>query len=118
MLRLNGWQRIGIVLSVLWFVIGGLWINSLVLDSMGASAMAEHRRCLDAVTAVPNDSSWDEACGKKFRATYSTAVADHWTYAVVYTLIPIPIVWLLVYGVVVLVRWIGAGFALSRRRRT
>ena len=23
--RLNGWQRIGIVLSVLWVVVGGVW---------------------------------------------------------------------------------------------
>jgi hypothetical protein len=47
----------------------------------------------------------------KFEAAFPLAVADHWTYAAAFTLIPIPIVWIIVYGLVGLVRWIRVGFA-------
>ena len=29
MTRLNGWQRIGVILSVLWIICGGFWGNDL-----------------------------------------------------------------------------------------
>jgi hypothetical protein len=72
---------------------------------------------LDAAPANA-DASWDDACGKKFQAAYIPAVTNHWTWAAAYTLIPIPIVWLIVYGIVLLVRWIAAGFSLSREQRS
>lgn len=31
-MRLNGWQRIGVVASVAWFLVGGFLGNSMVLD--------------------------------------------------------------------------------------
>jgi hypothetical protein len=114
-MRLNGWQRIGIVASVCWFVVGGFWINSLVINGLGASVKTEYRHCLDRHSfqpdgSVPADTDWGP-CDKKFEADWSAAVADHWSYAAAYTLIPIPIAWLVVYGLVALVRWIKAGFA-------
>jgi hypothetical protein len=30
--HLNGWQRIGIVLSVLWLIVGGLWGNNSLFN--------------------------------------------------------------------------------------
>lgn len=91
-MRLNGWQRIGVVVSVCWFVVGGLWINSAVIDDLGRPAVAEHRRCLDAHSiqpdgTIPADTDWGP-CTKRFMAAFPSAVADHWLYAVPYTLIP------------------------------
>lgn len=119
-MRLNGWQRIGVIASVSWFVIGGLWINSLVIADLGASATANYSACLSARSiqpdgSVPADTDWGP-CSKKFAVDFPVAVADHWTYAVVYTAIPIPIVWLIVYGMVGLVRWVRAGFAYPSNR--
>jgi hypothetical protein len=62
-MHLNGWQRIGIVASVCWFIGGGLWINGLVIDALGASARDDYRRCLDARSiqpdgTVPKDTDW------------------------------------------------------------
>jgi hypothetical protein len=114
-MRLNGWQRIGVIASVCWFIGGGLWINSIVIEDLGAPAVAEHRRCLDARSiqpdgTVPKDTDWGP-CGVRFMAAYKAAVADHWSYAAAYTLVPIPIIWLIVYGLVGFERWVRAGFA-------
>jgi hypothetical protein len=35
-MRLNGWQRIGLVTSIVWFIAGGLWGNKIALDEAGA----------------------------------------------------------------------------------
>jgi hypothetical protein len=35
MKALNGWQRIGIVLSVLWATVGLFWGNNLAVDDLG-----------------------------------------------------------------------------------
>jgi hypothetical protein len=114
-MHLNGWQRIGIVASVCWFIVGGFWINGLVIDELGASVLATYRHCLDSRSvqpdgSVPADTDWGP-CSRKFEADWPAAVADHWFYAAAYTLIPIPFVWLIIYGLVALVRWIKAGFA-------
>jgi hypothetical protein len=113
-MRLNGWQKIGVVVSVCWFIGGGLWINGIVMDELGAPAVAEHRRCLAARSIqpdgmIPKDTDWGP-CSERFTGAFSAAVAGHWYYAVAYTLIPIPIVWLIVYALVGLTRWIRAGF--------
>jgi|GEM_PF-4925108 len=34
MKRLNGWQRIGIILSVLWMVGGWFWTRDMVVDEL------------------------------------------------------------------------------------
>ena len=114
-MHLNGWQRIGVVASICWFVVGGLWINGLVIDGLGAPARYEFNRCLVARSiqpdgTVPKDTDWGP-CEERFSAAFVAATADHWFYAAAYALIPIPIVWLLVYGLVALFRWIRAGFA-------
>jgi hypothetical protein len=117
-MRLNGWQRIGVLLSILWFIVGGLWINSTVIEDLGAPVVAKHLRCLDARSVqpdgtVPKDTDWGP-CQAAFNREYPPAIADHWYWAIAFTLIPIPTVWLLVYGLLALMRWIMAGFASSK----
>jgi hypothetical protein len=107
-MHLNGWQRIGIVASICWIVIGGLWIRGNVFDDLAAPATAVYRNCISKPEYIIED------CDRKYDAAWRP-IADHWDriwyYTAAYTLIPIPIVWLIVYGLVGLVRWIKAGFA-------
>ena len=113
-LHLNDWQRRGIVLSVVWLLVGGVWGNPIGLDELGAGVIAAHRRCLAERSiqpdgTIPKDTDWGP-CSAAFERDYPTAVKDHWWYAAGFALIPIPIAWLVVYGFVVLFRWIKAGF--------
>jgi hypothetical protein len=104
--RLNGWQRIGIVLSVLWFFVAGFWGNRIALEDLGAGVVATYRLCLER-SIQPDD---DTKCNAAFMRDYPAAVESHWWYAAGFALIPIPIAWLVVYGFVALFRWIKAGF--------
>lgn len=113
-MRLSGWQRIGIVMTVCWIIGGTPWVNKFAMDSLGADVLNEYRRCLDARSVqpdgtVPPDTNW-KPCIAKFEADWSPAVSGHWFYAIIFILIPIPIAWLLGYGFLSLGRWIRAGF--------
>jgi hypothetical protein len=116
-MRLHGWQRIGIVASILWLVAGGLWINSLVIDDLGKFVVAAYSRCPESRSiqpdgSIPADTDWGP-CNRKFNADWPVALKNHWTITAAYTLIPIPLAWLIIYGLVALVRWIKAGFVGS-----
>jgi hypothetical protein len=120
-MRLNGWQRIGVVASVCWFLGGGLWIGGIVIDDLSSTVRAEYRRCLDAHSiqpdgTVPKDTDWGP-CMRTFEKDFDAAVANHWYYTAAYTLIPIPIVWLIVYGLVAWCAGSERDLRSSRERR-
>ena len=46
----------------------------------------------------------------EFEKDWPEAVKNHWYYAAAFAFIPIPLAWLVVWGMVSLVRWIRAGF--------
>ena len=105
-MRLNGWQRIGIVASVLWVISGGLWGNSVGL-SQGDYVAEAYKRCLAAHLGQSDDSA---ACSAEFKKDWPEAIKYHWHYAAAFAFIPIPLAWLAVWGLVSLVRWVRAGF--------
>jgi hypothetical protein len=88
--RLNGWQRLGIVLSALWVLVGGLWGRHLTVAPY-----------FDCIKSAPNIDTMN-FCERYLQDWGSTAM--------LIALVPIPIAWLLVYIVVWTVRWIRRGF--------
>ena len=83
-MRLNGWQRIGIVASIGWAI--GVYVVYLVIGPVDWSKYG---------TFMPNPDS------------YWLSFRSHW---VALALVPIVLGWLVVYALVYLVRWIRAGF--------
>jgi hypothetical protein len=102
--KLNGWQRIGVVLSVLWALYGFYLGNEIGLHQ-GDGAEAVLHLCTDAPHSDFN------ACYAQFDKEWSEAIKYHWDYAAFLSLVPIPLAWLAIYGLLALVRWIRAGFA-------
>jgi hypothetical protein len=99
--RLNGWQRIGIVLSVVWAIVGGLWGMK--------QAVAPAWRQFNACMSLPNvDVKVSEEIKNE-----DLAAIQPWSTAAIVGLVPIPIVWLIAYALVAIVRWIRAGFKTS-----
>lgn len=101
--RLNGWQRIGIVLSIVWIFVGGFWGNNIGIHE-GDWAVNLYRICLQT-----HSGDWG-ACSKQFNTDYVEAVKYHWYYGAFLAFVPIPIAWLIVYGLIALTRWIRTGF--------
>jgi hypothetical protein len=92
--RLNGWQRIGIVLSVLWVPLGAL------LGLM--AAVAPYRVC---IRNPLNEMAW---CDLVYRNTFT--IEHLGSAAAFFALMPIPVGWLLTYATIWAVRWVWRGF--------
>ena len=105
--RLNGWQRIGIVLSTLWAVVGGLWGYHIATQGAIASPLEHYKSCI-------SQPYYDDECSHTLDEEFAAGLRDQWAFAVTMAgLVPIPVAWLLVYMVVWTVRWIRRGFQLS-----
>ena len=101
-MHLTPWQRmIGVVASVCWFIGATTWIDVSVTDHLQKQAVREYHDCQKK---VPEDRP---ACSVKFAKDFRAATHFYWQGAL-YALIPIPIVWLIIYGLVALVRRIKA----------
>jgi hypothetical protein len=95
--QLNGWQRIGIVLSVVWLLVGALWGWMWWI--------APYRDCVESAQSAASVKIL-EFCERHHRWVFD----DAWLPALLVAVVPIPIAWLIVYIVIWLVRWIRLGF--------
>jgi hypothetical protein len=92
--RLNGWQRIGIVLSVLWMPVGAV-LGAIV-------AVAPYLTC---IRHPQNEIDW---CDTVYQYTFT---AEHLLSAsALFAFAPIPIAWLFVYVAIWTLRWVWRGF--------
>jgi hypothetical protein len=96
--RLN-WQRVGIVASVLWAIMG-VFLAEQILHSLTYGR-------LDTCTHTITDLS---TCVQNFNKDLANAEFWRWGMYALVALGPIPIAWLVVYGLIVIVRWIRRGF--------
>ena len=101
--HLNGWQRVGIVLSMLWAVVGGMWGDQIAIQKGGAIPIAHYKWCI-------TQPDYDDECSATFDEEYAAGVRGHWAFAAMAGLVPIPVAWLLVYIMAWTTRWIRRGF--------
>jgi|HubBroStandDraft_2_1064218.scaffolds.fasta_scaffold233463_2 hypothetical protein len=102
-MSLGGWQRVGVVFSVVWLLAGGYWGNSMGLHK-GDFAVTQFAVCMENSRSPDNASG---VCLDQFDKDYAEAIKDHWREALMVGIVPIPVAWLLVYGLI----------GLARRRR-
>ena len=99
--RLSGWQRVGIVASVLWALGAGLVVfrneNNYAHEARNITYMA----CI-------HDRSSDE-CVKEAWDAYQWHMQGIWRLEVFVALVPIPIAWLLAYMFIGVWRWVRRG---------
>jgi hypothetical protein len=128
--RLRGWRRIGVVLSVIWFLGFGFFLWSSVLlekswDSCDQTfRMAWHT--LDeeiAPTAQEYMPKWNALFQRKNKcyadATWLSEISrsrsTELAWVIVANLITIGLGWLIVWGCVAVVSWMRRGFATTSR---
>ena len=92
--RLNRWQRIGIVLSSLWAIVGTIWAQRVLFPTNLYS------KCVDAGVT---DAAF---CKRIYDAHIANAEKYQLGVTLIYAVAPVAIAWLLVYIVVWTVRWI------------
>jgi hypothetical protein len=103
--RLSGWQRIGIVLSLVWAICALVYFWQEE-EARIARYQKAHYECLFA----PNSDQ--SLCDAKFEAV-NGAIRMSEVNLLLRALAPIPIAWVAIYIVVWTVRWIRRGFQPS-----
>jgi hypothetical protein len=98
--RPKTWRRVGVVLSVVWLFVGGYWGNSTGLHK-GDFAVKQFALCMENSGSPGNASG---VCLDQFNKDYVEAIKDHWWDALIIGVVPIPVAWLLVYGLSGLMR--------------
>jgi hypothetical protein len=101
--RLYGWQRTGIVLSVLWVLCVSMWFFQRVADVNAPGVASVYLQCIGEPKAKRREC---RARAEWFGAEARSEFRAVWPWA---ALGPILVVWPLAYVVVWLVRWIGRG---------
>lgn len=115
MKRLNGWQRIGIILTIAWIIGGGLWLHGrnveyaikprvdymhmcgATYDHNDPDRSSRFAKCMDRADAIPFLQSDVEILG-------ATAMQ---------TLALLGLAWFLVYALLWMTRWVKSGFKQS-----
>jgi hypothetical protein len=113
---MSGWQRIGVVLSVLWIIGSPLFI----WQSENSAVREVRAGCYGHITD-PFGPQWDAAvqhCAElfpmhSFADLYSRRGDAEVLWAL--TLIPIAILWIVGGIVIGTLRWIGRGFGKSQK---
>ncbi len=106
--RLNGWQRIGIVLSVIWAVAGGWWgKDNATYNKEEIVNTAELCRRLGDLEPRLVECSMDPKETSTYR--YLLGTPRPWYGAAMVGLAPILFMWLAVYSLIGLWRWIRRG---------
>jgi hypothetical protein len=118
-MRLSGWQRIGIVASMVWFLAGGFMGNKLAIDDGGARTNSWFDSCVAGNKLKfgeygPYEKVWTP-CWDQYGPKYVKNVEGHWLVALGLALVPLPIAWLLGWLLITTSRWVARGFARAER---
>jgi hypothetical protein len=114
---MKGWRRIGVVLSVLWFVGFGWWLR--VADFDYAKKVAGYEQCSLAYDLERNAPDFGNHihetiekfndCNKQAGALFRS-IATPWWAIIVMDAFSVGALWALAWIVFVVGRWVAAGF--------
>jgi hypothetical protein len=107
-MKLNGWQRIGVVVSAIWCLGAGGVARLSETHGAGEIMSLTYRTCSD-IQADRQNFDFSK-CSVEGDKAFHAALENGWVAVLIVALIPIPFGWLLCYGLIRLVRWIRAGF--------
>lgn len=106
-MTLNRWQRIGVIISVIWAVGAGISQRTSDIDSAN-----EFSRLSFSICAKSKDLQNDQdlgPCFKEMSKNFDIWIDGKWVNVIYASIIPIPIGWIAVLGLVKLFRWVKAG---------
>lgn len=101
---LSRWQRLGIVLSVLW-ILGAAWIErSSQIAAARDTWQIVYARCISETPAGKSDN-----CTDTMEKTYQVLYAPHWENVAYMAFGPVVLAWLLAWITRATLRWVMAG---------
>ena len=107
-MRLNGWQRIGVVLSVAWAIGAAVYVRNSKIETGRALASINYQLC----TATEHTNS---DCSRKLSEDLKSAIEPYWVNVAFYSLAPILAGWIVAYLILGIFRWVRRGFKPQHR---
>jgi hypothetical protein len=130
---MRGWRRLGVVLSVLWFVGFGCWAWYSTVSSYGELLGRNLDHCLAMSSSSMDRLNWDdpqrdqkfkeinkeeEACMNRAKALFfsqrDSLKSDFWVLVLIVDVGSIALVWFLAWIIIRVSRWVTAGFRQSK----
>jgi hypothetical protein len=103
--RLSGWQRIGVVLSVLWCAWSVLSYMMQYAAGRASSASLDQEICLYDKQRNP---ALD--CSDAWSKSFNEFAALNWNDLLLTTLVPVLLAWLAAWIIFLTFRWVRTGF--------
>jgi hypothetical protein len=107
-MQLNGWQRIGVVVSVAWIIGAGLYQRNADVHRAQAAMTLSYKACTEALRYSANQDFGK--CMDGASKDFGIWMDGSWANVASTALIPVPLGWALAYAMIAVWRWIAAGF--------
>ena len=104
-MHVNGWQRVGVVLSVLWAIGAAIYIRSAQVQSADSLFKMEFSTCLN------EQGSTIEACSNTVSLQHAMDITADWPDVAFFAFAPVIAGWLVAYIALKTFRWVKTGFS-------
>ena len=115
MAKLDGWKRIGIIVSVVWILGAAVLTYDSATDHASEAIASIHVAC-DSNLAGKTGDAWTTGfgeCNKQADDSLAEAITNARLTAALFAFIPVPLGWGFVYLILFLVAWVKRGFMSS-----
>lgn len=114
MRKLNMWQRLGFIASVLWMVGGGFWQRTSDVSFAYDRSFAQYLACSEVASQLPSGTQAANAkCMSDALATQQIWLEGSWGNVAIFAIAPVLLAWALAFIVLWLFRWVKAGRKIS-----
>ena len=108
-MRLNGWQRIGIVLSIVWAVGAAIHTRNDELDTWKRGTSLDYTLCM-----AGKQVDWPK-CLAELTATLKKGSDPYWSNIAFAAFGPVLAGWIVAYLLLWIFRWVRRGFETRQR---
>jgi hypothetical protein len=116
---MNGWKRIGIIVSVVWILGAGIYADDSEIDRASRFIASTHVQCDNDLTVYKDLNAGDAAfqrCNKTADDALALAINNARLDAAFVALVPVILGWPFIYLLLFVVRWVKRGFVQQPSR--
>jgi hypothetical protein len=116
---MNGWKRIGIVISVAWFLGAGFYAYNSEIDRASHFIASNHVQCDSDLTVYKDSNARDagfQRCNERADDALTLAISRARFDGAIAGTVPVILGWPIVYLLLFLVRWLKRGFVQQPSR--
>jgi hypothetical protein len=111
-MRIGGWKRVGIIVSLVWILGAGVYTLKAVGDADSEAAAQLTVSCDASLPPNYTQAQYDHCNSLSMDPRKIDAqLSDAWRTAAVVAFVPVPLGWGLTYLALFLVGWVKRGFA-------